>query len=209
MATTERTFTPPWRIVIAAAVAVLLVIGAYTLIYERHSAETTAPPVATAGVTRALATGPLVAFVVQRERKPVPDFAFQDESGKDLKISDWKGRIVLLNLWATWCGPCRKEMPELAALQQKLGSDDFEVLAISLDRAGAVTARPFMAEIKAEALKLYLDPSSKILAELKAPGLPTTLLIDRQGREIGRLVGPAPWASPEAVRLIEAALKEP
>jgi thiol-disulfide isomerase/thioredoxin len=131
-----------------------------------------------------------------------------DEAQTSLSLAQWKGRVVLVNLWATWCLPCRKEMPELAELQERLGSEDFEVVAISLDRQGAEVARPFLEEIGAEALKLYLDPSTGVLAGFRAVGHPATMLLDRQGREIGRMFGPANWASPEALRLIETAIAE-
>ena len=185
--------------------AVYGVVG--SLVQDRNAAAGSSESEG-ARVTRALSTGAVAAFVVQPERKKVPDVSFQDAEGKTRTLADWKGRVVLLNLWATWCAPCRKEMPELAKLQQRLGSDNFEVVAVSLDRKGAEVAGPFIAEVGAEALKLYLDPSGKLLHELRAVGLPVTLLIDRDGREIGRLFGPAEWASPEAVRLIEAALAE-
>lgn len=159
-------------------------------------------------VTKELSTGALAAFLVKPERKPVPDIGFQDGAGKELKISEWKGRVVLVNLWATWCAPCRKEMPALAQLQAKLGSKDFEVVAISIDRKGVEASSAFLRETGAEALKLYVEPSSRILNDLQALGLPATVLIDRQGREIGRLLGPAEWNSPEAVNLIQAALAE-
>jgi thiol-disulfide isomerase/thioredoxin len=159
-------------------------------------------------VTRDLATGELAAFVVHPERKALPEITFKDEADTPLSLSQWQGRVVLVNLWATWCGPCRKEMPELAELQSRLGSQDFEVVAISIDRQGADIARPFIENVGAEALKLYLDPTTNVLSEFRAVGLPATMLIDRSGREVGRMFGPADWASPEAVRLIEAALAE-
>ena len=158
-------------------------------------------------VTRALSTGTLAAFVVHPEPRPLPEITFLDEEQKPLSLAQWKGRVVLVNLWATWCVPCRKEMPALAKLQQRLGSEDFEVVAISLDRQGAEVARPFLDEVGAEALKLYLDPSTDVLAQFKAVGLPATMLIDRSGRELGRMFGPADWASPEALLLIETALR--
>jgi hypothetical protein len=99
-------------------------------------------------------------------------------------------------------------MPELAELQHLLGSEDFEVVAISVDRQGAEVARPFLETVGAEALTLYLDPSTKVLADFKAVGLPASILIDRSGREVGRMFGPAEWASPEALRLIETAIAE-
>jgi thiol-disulfide isomerase/thioredoxin len=171
------------------------------------AAQTAAP--AASGVTRELATGALAAFLVKPERKPVPDAAFQDAAGKPLKMSDWKGRVVLVNLWATWCAPCRKEMPDLAQLQKELGSDQFEVVAISVDRKGVEASSAFLKETGADALKLYAEPTTTIVNELQVIGLPVTILIDRQGNEIGRLLGPAHWASPEAKALIKAALAEP
>lgn len=163
---------------------------------------------AAAGVTRELATGALAAFLVRPERKPVADLEFQDAGGKPLKISDWKGRVVLINLWATWCAPCRKEMPDLAELQKELGSKDFEVVAISVDRKGVEASSVFLKETGADSLKLYIEPTTAIVNDLQAIGLPATVLIDRQGNEIGRLLGPADWASPEAKALIKAALAE-
>jgi thiol-disulfide isomerase/thioredoxin len=172
------------------------------------------PPGPTSGpdtpqpVSRALATGPLTAFVLKPQRPAVADLAFADGAGKPLKLSDWRGRVALVNLWATWCAPCRKEMPALAGLQSKLGGPDFEVIAISVDRKGAAASGAFLDEAKATALKLYVDPSSKALGGLQAIGLPASVLVDREGREIGRLLGPADWNSSEAERLIRSAIAE-
>ena len=198
-----------WRVGLITLGLALLLIGAYGL-YAGDDAgapeSVSAAPVAADRVTRALATGALTAFVVHPEPKAVADITFEDETGTPLALAQWKGRVVLVNLWATWCVPCRKEMPELAELQERLGSEDFEVVAISLDRQGAEVARPFLDEVGAEALKLYLDPSTSVLAGFRAVGLPATMLIDRQGREVGRMFGPADWSSPEALRLIETAI---
>lgn len=197
---------------IAAGFAVLAgITGIYLFQGDGRKAVTAeAEAVATsaAGVTRELATGALAAFLVRPERKPVADIAFQDGEGKPLKISDWKGRVVLINLWATWCAPCRKEMPDLAELQKELGSEDFEVVAISVDRKGVEASAAFLKETGADNLKLYIEPTTAIVNDLQAIGLPATVLLDRQGNEIGRLLGPADWASPEAVALIKAALAE-
>ncbi len=175
---------------------------------EQAAVETPAAPAPAGGVSRDLATGALAAFLVRPDRKPVKDLSFQDGDGKPLKLSDWKGRVVLINLWATWCAPCRKEMPDLAELQKELGSDQFEVLAISVDRKGAEASAAFLKETGADNLKLYVEPTTAIVNDLQAAGLPATLLIDREGREIGRLLGPADWASPEAIALVKAALAE-
>ena len=159
-------------------------------------------------VTKELATGKLAAFVVKPTRKRIADIEFLDEEAKLRTLSQWRGRVVLLNLWATWCAPCRKEMPDLAKLQKTLGGEDFEVIALSVDRKGASASAKFLIDIDATVLKLYIDSTAKALGPLQAIGLPATYLIDRQGNEIGRLLGPADWASPEALKLILTALKE-
>jgi thiol-disulfide isomerase/thioredoxin len=167
-----------------------------------------APATAAGALSRELATGPLAAFLIHPEPKSLPDLAFQDGTGKALKLSDWKGRVMLLNLWATWCAPCRKEMPDLSKLETEMGSDQFEVVAISVDRKGAEASAAFLKETGVDNLKLYVEPSTKIVTDLQSAGLPATLLIDREGRELGRILGPADWASPEAQALIKAALAQ-
>jgi thiol-disulfide isomerase/thioredoxin len=208
----SKSIIASWRTSLVALGLVLLVAGGYGL-YAREDvsrAETVATVAGEAPdrVTRELSTGTLTAFVVHPEPKPVGDIDFVDAAQTPLSLADWKGRVVLVNLWATWCGPCREEMPALAELQRQLGSQDFEVVAISLDRQGAEVARPFLENVGAEALELYLDPSTRVLAAFRAVGLPASMLIDRSGREVGRMFGPADWASPEAIRLIKAALAE-
>jgi thiol-disulfide isomerase/thioredoxin len=160
-------------------------------------------------ITRELATGAMSAFVVKAERKPMPNLVFFEGSGKERSLSDWRGKVVLINLWASWCAPCRKEMPSLAQLQRRFGSKDFEVVAISLDRGGGKVAQKFLEETQSRLLRLYMDPSGRALETIAALGLPASVLIDREGREIGRLLGPADWTSPEAYRLINLAINEP
>ena len=159
-------------------------------------------------VTRELAKGAMAAFVVRPTREPVADAEFFNEANEKVHLSQWRGKVVLVNLWATWCAPCRKEMPSLAALQAQVGSPDFEVVAISLDRKGADPAAAFLIETGATSLKLYVDPSAAALDKFLSPGLPTTVLLDRDGNEIGRLLGPAEWSSTEAITLIRAAVAE-
>ena len=195
---------------LSAVVLVIAAAGAGIYGFQGEGRKAAEQPVADvpAGITRGLATGAMAAFLVKKQRKPVPDFGFQDETGAALKIGQWKGRVVLVNLWATWCAPCRKEMPALAQLQADMGSQDFEVVAISVDRKGVEASSAFLKETGAGSLKLYVEPTAEILNQLQALGLPATLLIDRKGNEIGRLLGPADWASPEAKALIKAALAE-
>ena len=153
-----------------------------------------------------LSQGEMAAFVFKKAPEALPALSFVDGTGSERRLADWKGKVVLLNLWATWCAPCRKEMPALDRPQQALGSDRFEVVALSVDRGGAEASRKFLDQIGIKALKLYVDPTARASFDLKAVGLPATLLIDGEGREIGRLTGPAEWDSPDAKRLIEAAL---
>jgi len=144
----------------------------------------------------------IAAFVVHAGPRDVAPVSFMSEDGVEATLESWRGRTVLVNLWATWCAPCRQEMPALDRLQARLGGDGFEVVAISLDRGGIAKSRRFFDEIGVEHLKLYSDATSKVSAALAVVGMPTTLLIDRDGREIGRLAGPAEWDSPEAVEMI-------
>jgi thiol-disulfide isomerase/thioredoxin len=160
------------------------------------------------GGYRDLAIGPMVAFLVKADRPLVPDLSFRDGQGADVKLSQWQGRVVLLNLWATWCAPCRKEMPTLNDVQKQLGSKDFEVVALSVDRKGLEASSAFLKDTGADSLGLYVDDTTKSLDDLQALGLPVTVLIDRKGHEIGRLLGPAEWNSAEAIALIKAAIAE-
>lgn len=154
------------------------------------------------------AKGPLAAFLVKAERPMMPDLAFKNAQGGVLKLSQWKGRVALVNLWATWCAPCRKEMPTLADLQKQLGSQDFEVVAVSVDRKGIEASSAYLKETGADALGLYVDDTTKSLDDLQGLGLPLSVLVDRRGREIGRLLGPADWNSAEAIALVKTAIAE-
>jgi thiol-disulfide isomerase/thioredoxin len=154
-----------------------------------------------------LSTGQVAGFVFKSAPEELPTAPFVDAEGRERTLADWKGKVVLLNLWATWCAPCRKEMPALDRLQATLGSEQFEVVAVSVDRTGVEGARKFLDEINVRRLAVLADPSARMATTLKAIGLPATLLIDADGREIGRMVGPAEWDSPEAKALIRAALQ--
>ena len=165
-------------------------------------------PAVAAGDRPSYNRGTMTAFVMRKEPVALPDIAFKDGKGNPVTLADWRGRVVLINLWATWCAPCRKEMPSLARLQSMLGGDDFEVLAISVDRKGAEASAKFLSETGAENLALYVDETFKVARDLKAPGLPVTILVDRQGREIGRVTGPAEWDSEDALALIGAVIED-
>jgi thiol-disulfide isomerase/thioredoxin len=138
-------------------------------------------------------------FVMLDPPRALPDVRFVDGDGRNRALSDFKGKTVLLNIWATWCVPCRKEMPTLARLASALGSNDFEVVALSIDRGGPDVVRKFYGEIGIAHLAIHVDRSGKAFRDLAVVGLPTTIFIDRAGREIGRLVGPAEWDAPETI----------
>ena len=157
---------------------------------------------------QALATGTLSNMAFFTPDEPVQAVSFVDGSGEERHVEEWRGKVVLINIWATWCGPCRHEMPALDRLQEQLGGDDFDVLAISLDRSGLELPRAFYAENGISNLALYNEASARIGVNLGVFGMPTTVLLDREGRLIGRLVGPAEWDAPEAVALIRAAIRQ-
>lgn len=157
------------------------------------------------------ATGEVAAFLPASKPVNVAELSFKDAQGEQITMADFKGRTVLLNLWATWCAPCRHEMPALNALQRDMGDEGFEVVAVNIDRGETGKPQDFLEEVKATDLRYWADPSMKILAALRkkgrATGLPTTMLIDGDGCEIGVLYGPAEWASDDAKSLIQAAIK--
>jgi thiol-disulfide isomerase/thioredoxin len=134
--------------------------------------------------------------------RPVPALAFVDGDGRALSLDAFKGRVVLLNLWATWCVPCRKEMPTLDRLQARLGGPTFTVVALSIDRQGVSVVKPFYQQLGLTSLVLYVDRSGQAVSALGAVGVPITVLIDRDGQEIGRRLGPADWDSEPIVALI-------
>ena len=194
----------------AALVAAILGFGAVYVTLPRPDNGRGAETANSQAANRAESTDPATQFAGFIRRNPPLDLAaisFQDASGAEKSLADFKGKAVLLNLWATWCGPCRTEMPSLDRLQKELGSDSFEVVALSLDRAGKDAAQKFYDEIKVQNLKLYIDPTMKAGNALRAIGMPTTLLIDKDGREVGRLPGPAEWDTPAAKTIITEALK--
>jgi thiol-disulfide isomerase/thioredoxin len=140
------------------------------------------------------------------EPKPAPDLTFLDAEGNEVRLADFQGEVVVLNLWATWCAPCRREMPSLDRLQAKYRGAGLEVIALSLDRGDVAKVREFFEELEITSLAVYHDPTARAGRELGAPGLPTTVVIDRAGREVGRLLGPAEWDSEEALAVIKALL---
>jgi thiol-disulfide isomerase/thioredoxin len=198
-------------IVLGAVAAVVTGLAIYGIgAMQRNPADAACRPSAELAKRLApLARGEVAAINIAADPKRLPDLAFTDAAGKERKLADFRGRTVLLNLWATWCVPCRKEMPALDALQGKLGGDKFEVVAVNIDTRNLDKPKTWLAEVGITRLGYFADPSAKVFQDLKAVGravgMPTTLLIDPQGCELGVLAGPAEWASDDAIRLIEAA----
>jgi thiol-disulfide isomerase/thioredoxin len=147
-------------------------------------------------------------FAVHESPRPLPDIQFENGHGEAMTLADFRGKVVLLNIWATWCAPCRREMPTLERLQAELGGRDFEVVALSIDRNGVPVVKEFYEELGLQELGMYVDASGKASRELSALGVPTTILIDREGNELGRLAGPAEWDSPEMVRFIRGYIEQ-
>ena len=145
--------------------------------------------------------------------RSLKSLAFNGPEGQPMSIADLGGKVVLMNLWATWCAPCREEMPALDALQAAKGSDGFEVVAVNVDRGDDEKPKAFLQETGIQSLGYYRDSSMKIFNDLKsqslALGLPATLLIDEEGCLLAHMNGPAEWASPDAIRLIDTVLPAP
>ena len=156
----------------------------------------------------AIAESPPKSFVVYEAPQPIPTITFEDEQGRTQGLGDFRGKVVLLNIWATWCGPCRREMPALDRLQATLGGPELEVVALSIDRSGIEAVRKFYTEVEVRNLALHIDSSGKAAREIGAIGVPATLLIDRDGREIGRLMGPAEWDEPATVEFLKRVLSQ-
>ena len=145
-------------------------------------------------------------FILHESSRSLPNIAFRDGDEGEVSLADFSGKIVLLNIWATWCSPCRREMPTLDRLQVELGGPAFEVVALSIDRKGASAVRSFYTEVGIRNLAIYIDSGGKSARALGMIGLPTTLLIDQDRREIGRLIGPAEWDTPEMVAFLRSRL---
>ena len=160
---------------------------------------------ALAKVSPNLLTGTLARFTLAKEPKPLPDLAFTDANDKPVKLADYKGKTVLLNFWATWCAPCVKEMPSLDKLQAEMGKDKFVVLPLSLDGPTRAKVAPFYQDKKLTDLGIYFDKGRKAMQALGVSVLPTSILVDPSGRELGRIEGEADWSTPEALALMKAA----
>ncbi len=185
-------------LVVAVVFAVSMTAAA--LIYKSRVSIRSDTPVTTNAPL--LTSKPGFAFAIHPRPKALKELKFVRGDLKAASLSDFRGKLVLLNIWATWCGPCRVEMPTLDRLQARLGGPDFEVLALSIDQGGVPVVKDFYEELGLKALRIFVDPSMTAPVALNALGVPTTVLINREGLEIGRYTGPAEWDSPKVAALI-------
>ena len=187
------------------------VVGVLWLVYVIIAASVKpgddAPPSALT-MDRSLLVGEMADFEYAFPPRGAPQVEFLHD-GESVSLSDFRGKAVLVNFWATWCAPCLKELPSLDALQSRLGGRKFEVVAIAADPRGPETARAFLDRLKIKHLELYADPRLAMATSIGgADVLPVSILYDASGQEIGRLVGEADWASPEAERLVSSVIPE-
>jgi thiol-disulfide isomerase/thioredoxin len=211
------------------AIAIALVAGALAgavAVYVRAGLSGNAPPavIAEAGedggicaaraerakTVAAAATGDVAAMLAADPPRSLGALTFNGPDGKPMTLADRAGKTLLVNLWATWCAPCRAEMPALDALQKAAGSDSFEVMAINVDAGDDTKPKKFLAEAGIQSLAYYREDSLALFNDLKkrglALGLPVTLLIDGDGCLLANMNGPAEWSGADALRLVEAAL---
>ena len=196
--------------VAGVVVGLAAVYGIATSLGNRADDAGCRPAVETARRAAPLAQGEVAAVAMAEKPLRLPDLVFHDASGAERHLSDWQGRTVLFNLWATWCVPCRKEMPALDELQTKLGGPNFEVVAVNIDTRDPDKPRTWLNEAGVNRLAYYADPTAKVFQDLKligkAFGMPTTIIVDPARCEIGTVAGPAEWASEDAINLMRAAL---
>ncbi|CAN5920944.1 TlpA disulfide reductase family protein [soil metagenome] len=189
MAHPVRDFLPRRRLLVGGAAATLMA---------------SAP--SRAEVPSSLIRGSMARFKLTTPPRPLPDLEFLSADDKPLRLADFTGKARLINLWATWCAPCVKEMPSLDRLQAALPKDRFLVLPISLDGPSKAKVAPFYKDKKLTDLGIYYDKGRKAMSVLDVTLLPTSILVDAGGRELGRIEGDADWDTPEAIALMKAAL---
>jgi thiol-disulfide isomerase/thioredoxin len=200
--------------VAATAVAAVVLAGIYVTLAGQGNGGVDAACAAAkadAAALDPLVGGEVAAFQLAREPEKLSGLAFTGTDGKPKTLAAFGGKVALVNLWATWCGPCRKEMPALDRLQAALGGDDFAVVPISIDIGDPERPKAFLEQIGVKNLPLYTDRTTKIFEDVKARGLaiglPVTFLLDRNGCRLGHINGPAEWDSEDGRRLIEAAIR--
>ena len=155
-----------------------------------------------------LRDGTMKKLIFHAEPKDVTDVSFIHEDGSDMTLQDLQGQYSVVNFWATWCAPCRHEMPQLSQLQAELGGDDFKVVTIATGRNDLPAMKRFFAEIEVDNLPLHKDPRQKLARDMGVLGLPVTVVLDRDGNEVARMQGDADWSSDSAKAIISALIAD-
>lgn len=214
MAEPNRTRRNRWALGAVAAVAIVAVAIYVTLDGQSNIANAACAGTGEkAASLDPLATGQLAAFRVTTDSALMRDVAFQTGDGAPVTIADFAGKAVLLNIWATWCPPCREEMPALNQLAAEMEGEAFAVVPVSLDATNTPEGpAQFYSDFALDRLQLYIDPSARLIDDLNSLGItagfPTTILIDGEGCTMGVIQGPADWSGPDALRLVRAAVAD-
>jgi thiol-disulfide isomerase/thioredoxin len=197
-------------VIIGVGIGFVAVYGIGGLVRNASGDPTCRPAVELAKKLKPLAQGEVAALTMATQPLRLPNLAFTDADGAMRSLADFRGRTVLVNLWATWCVPCRREMPALDQLQAKLGGPKFEVVAINIDTRDPDKPKVFLQQAGLSSLSYFYDQTAKVFQDLKAVGralgMPTSVLVDGEGCEIATIAGPAEWESDDAIKLINAAV---
>ena len=185
---------------LAAAIVVIVIAVAALLLFQPDGGGGSAggPPI----------TGEVQRFIPANAGRLGPDVEWTNSNGDARRLGDFSGKVVMVNFWASWCRPCLRELPSIDRLQAAMAGDDFTVVAINIDQGGLRVAEPFARQLNLSSLSLYLDPRSIVSRAMGVQGMPTTVLYDRKGRELGRLEGIAEWDTPEAQALLQYYIDE-
>lgn len=192
--------TPTKRPASAPALLTRVALGLLLAASAGYAAFALIGPSRRATVAPSPPSGPLTLY---RQPRSIPAFRFDNAAGRSLTLADFRGKVLLVNFWATWCVPCRKEMPTLDRLQARLGGKGFQVIAIAQGPTGLRAVRRFFREAGLHHLAPYIDPTMRSVQALGIYGIPTTLLIGRDGRELARKIGAAEWDNPEMIRFLK------
>ena len=183
--------------------------GAVTLIvffWIMTSKDNLSPAYLGAGPER---VGQMQAFAITPSLRPPLTVAWRDANGQEISLAAFRGKVVMLNFWASWCSPCLRELPSINRLQARLGGDQFTVVALNVDRGGKSVAERYTRRLKLDKLALYIDQSNNAAKSMKLKNMPTTIIFDAEGREVGRLVGAAEWDTEEAINLLKWFIDNP